>query len=240
MKSPKVVVAFFAAFLFFSCKKDNDKKASCRIVTIAITGSGNNSITNITYNNDGRISTLNTPGNNGSSKVFTYNGNTVLATATNNDGSFSSRDSITLDARRKPLNIRTYFNEEGTNFTNFSFEYNGDDLLKLHQTNGPNDVETSVTTYVNGNMVSLQSPSNTTTLEYFTDKKVQQGDFLDLSSFIQYGVSVYPHKNLVKTIATASSILNFNYDFNSDGTISKVTATSGSSVTTISYQYQCN
>ncbi|HLG40932.1 MAG TPA: hypothetical protein VI461_14730, partial [Chitinophagaceae bacterium] len=137
---------------------------------------------------------------------------------------------------------RQYYNLAGTNFNNYIFEYNGDDLSKLHQTDETGGAtETSTATYLNGSMVSLQSPSGTATLEYFTDKKVQPGDYLELAAMIQYGMSVYPHKNLVKTIANgASSITNFNYDMNPDGTISKVTATSGSSVSTLTYQYQCN
>jgi hypothetical protein len=237
----KMTVAIILSIAILSCKKEGDKKATCRIVTITTSESGGNSIFNVTYNNEGRISTLSSSGSNFSNKVFTYNGNTVIANASNDDGSFGSRDSITLDAKRKPLNIRKYFDEDLSNFANFSFEYNGDDLLKVNQTSETGGVpETSVATYVNGNMVSLQSPSGISTLEYFTDKKVQPGDYLELSSFIEYGVSVYPHKNLVKTIANGSSILNFNYEFNADGTISKVTATSGTTVSTVTYQYQCN
>jgi hypothetical protein len=241
MKTTKVAVAFFVIIAFISCKKNNDKKASCRIVTISQTSPNVNSIYNITYNNDGRISTSNESGNGGANKVFTYNGNTVIAIATRPDGSFSVRDSMTLDAKRRPLNIRTFSNEAGTNWTNSRFEYNGSDLQKIITTEESNNpAETSVATYADGNMVSLATNSSTTTLEYFTDKKVQQGDYLEVASFIQYGVSVYPHKNLVKTIASAGTILNFNYEFNPDGTISRVTATTGGTVATLSYQYQCN
>lgn len=242
MKTQRVAVAVIIASAFFSCKKNDDKQANCRIVTITTSSSGDNSVFNLTYNNDGRISTISTSGTSGSNKVFTYNGNTVIINTVRSDGSFDSRDSLTLDAKRKPLNIRKYSDEEGTNFTNFSFEYNGDDLLKIHQTSdNSNSPETSVATNVNGNMTALTSPAGTSTLEYFTDKKNIPGDYLDVSSLIEYGLSVYPHKNLVKTIANGnSSILNFNYEFNPDGTISRVTATSGSTVSTVSYQYQCN
>ena len=241
MKRTTISVAVLLFVSLAACKKDNDKKATCRISTITQTSSGDNTIQNITYNNDGRISTMTTSGDFGSTKVFTYNGNTVIVITTGNDGDFNSRDSITLDAKRKPLNIRQFHNEDGDNWTNYSFEYNGDDLQKFHQTNeNGTSPQTSVATYQNGNMMSLQTGNGTATLEYFTDKKVQPGDYLELASLIQYGVSVYPHKNLVKTIAEGSTILNFNYEFNADGTISKVTATSGGTVSSLTYQYQCN
>lgn len=241
MKTQKVTVAVILFVAFISCKKDNDKKASCRIVTIIEQSSNGTLIQNITYNNDGRILTQSTSGTNGSNRVFTYLGNTVIAHSTRTDGSFNRRDSITLDTNRKPLNIRQFFNEAGTNWANYSFEYNGNDLQKIHQTNENSDPpETSVATYANGNMISLQAPSGTSVVEYFTDKKVQQGDYLEIASFIQYGLSVYPHKNLVKSISSGATILNFNYEMNSDGLISKVTATSGANVSSLTYQYQCN
>jgi hypothetical protein len=246
MKTQKTLIVLLFTIVFAvaisSCKKNNDKQATCRIVTVTESSSSGNTIRNITYNNDGKISTLNASGSNPTNKVFNYNGNTVIVNTTTGSGTFSSRDSITLDNRGRPLNLRQYYNVAGTNFSNYKFEYSGDDLLKLQQTDETGGVpETTTTTYVNGNMVSLHSPSGTTTLEYFTDKKVQPGDYLELAALIQYGMSVYPHKNLLKTIASgASSITNFNYEMNPDGTISKVTATSGSSVSTLTYQYQCN
>jgi hypothetical protein len=241
MKTIKVAAAFFLFVAVASCKKNNDKKANCRIVTLTQTSSSGTVIQNYTYNNEGRILTVNTSGANGGNKVFTYLGNTVIAISSQSDGSFASRDSITLDAKRRPLNIRQFFSEQGDRWANNSFEYNGDDLQKIHLVNeSGTQQQTSVATMVNGNMVSLVNDDGNSTLEYFTDKKVQQGDFLELSSFSQYGLSVYPHKNLVKTIASNSNIINFNYDFNTDGTISRVTATTGGTVVTISYQYQCN
>jgi hypothetical protein len=241
MKALKFAATVIIASAIFSCKKNNDKKAECRIVTITASGSGDNTIYNLTYNNEGNISVLSTSGTSGTTKVFNYNGNTVIATSANSNGDFQGRDSITLDAKRKPLNIRSFSDEDGTNFTNSRFEYNGDDLLKIHTlSSGSTTPETQVATSVNGNMVSLTANSSTSTLEYFTDKKLQQGDFLNISNFIQYGLSIYPHKNLVKTIASGTNILNFNYEFNPDGTISRVTATSGTTVSTVSYQYQCN
>lgn len=241
MKTLKVAAAVIISTALFSCKKNNDKQANCRIVTITTSGPGDNTIYNLTYNNDGRISTLTISGSSTQTKVFTYNGNTVIANTARGDGSFASRDSITLDVKRRPLNLRIYSDESGTNFSNYRFEYNGDDLLKIQTTSDNSNIpETQVATYVNGNMVKLATTSSESTLEYFTDKKLQQGDFLEISSLVQNGVSIYPHKNLVKTIASGSNVQNFNYEFNSDGTISRVTSTNGSSVSTVSYQYQCN
>jgi len=236
-----IFVCCAAIMLISSCKKNTDKKASCRIVTVSQITSGSATTINITYNNDGKISTLNTSSSSGNTdKVFTYSGNTIIINTTN--GSSSSRDSVTVDGSGKPLNIRQFSDLTGTSWTNYSFEYNGADLLKFHQTSSSSATPiTNVATSSNGNMVGLQSPTSNTTLEYFTDKNVQPGDYLELASSIQYGLSVYPHKNLVKTIDNGGgSITNFNYEFDADGNITKVTSTGGGLATTLTYQYQCN
>jgi hypothetical protein len=228
-----------------SCKKDkDDKKPVCRIVRIIDSGMRTN-MYNITYNNDGRISTLHSSGASVTNKVFTYSGNTININTTVGSNTFSSRDSITLDNKRRPVNIRSFFNESGTNWSNFSLEYNGDDLLKYTvTTSSSSPPETVTATYVNGNMVNLQTAGTSLTFEYFTDKLVQPGDYLEIANLIQYGATIYPHKNLVKSaISNGGAITNFNYEFNTDGQITKLIATSsgsGSSVNTLSYQYQCN
>lgn len=246
MKTKKTGAGFFliatiSSVFIISCKKDSDTKPTCRIITMTETTSSGSTIYNITYNNDGKISTLNRSGSSVTNKVFNYSGNTIIITSTDGSGTFSGRDSITIDGRGKPLNIRQFSDQAGTSWSNFSFEYNGDDLLKFHQTSNSSSTPiTNVATYSNGNMTSLQSTSSVATLEYFTDKNVQPGDYLEISSLVQYGVTIYPHKKLLKTISSGSSITNFNYEMNPDGMISKVTATSASSVSTLTYQYQCN
>jgi hypothetical protein len=245
MKTQGTIAVFCALLIlcstFSSCKKDNDKKAACKIVTVTQTSSGSTGIINITYNNDGKISTVNTSSSSGtSSKVFTYSGNTINIVSTN--GPSTSRDSVTLNANGRASNIRSFNDMTGTTWSNQSFEYNGNELLKVHQTDNTSSTpETTVATYTNGNLVTLTSPSSTTTIEYFTDKNTQPGDYLELAYLINYGVGLFPHKNLLKTIdGGGGSVTNFNYEFDADGKITKVTATGGGSITTLTYQYTCN
>lgn len=244
MKTQGTIAVVFAALtlsIFSACKKDNDKKASCKLVTVTQNSGGTISVINITYNNDGKISTLNTSSSNSSTnKVFTYSGNTINIITTS--GSSTSRDSVTLNSSGRASNIRSFRDMTGTDWTNQSFEYNGNDLLKIHETSeDDNTPSTSVATYISGNMVSLATTSSTSTLEYFTDKKIQQGDYLELATVIQYGVGIYPHKNLLKTIdGGGGNFNNFNYEFDADGKISKLVVTGGGSTVTLTYQYQCN
>lgn len=236
-------IAFFAALAFVitinSCSKStDDKNASCRIVTVIEVNGSSTSTHNLSYDNDGRLSTLSSTG--GINKVFTYSGTTIIINSTNG-GAFYSRDSITLNDKGRPTNIRQYTNVAGTNWRNYALEYNGDQLLKYQETTQAGGAPTTATfTTTNGNVTKAVTTSITVDFEYFTDKAVQRGDYLELSSLLQYGVNIYPHKNLIKSLNQGASITNFNYEMNDDGLIEKVTTTSGSSTGSITYQYTCN
>ena len=244
MKPQKLLTycLIFASFvsLIISCKKNdvNQKKPACKIITINENSGSSSSVYKITYNNDGKISTLN---EGTSTSVFTYSGSTIIKNGTNN-GSFSERDSITVDNNGRPLNVRQYYDQAGTTWYNNSFEYNGNgELLKSYQTSNASSIpETTLYTITGGNLVGIQTSSDNLTLEYFSDKPSQPGDYLEVISLISYGVSLYPHKNLLKSVNSGGSITNFNYETNADGLVTKFTATSGSSIETLAYQYQCN
>jgi hypothetical protein len=249
MKTSKTISAFFAAAIllapFISCKKIIcEKEVKCRIVTISDETPTRNILHAITYNNEGKIASLTSSGNPGIKKLFTYTGNTLMVKASNAAGQFSGRDSVTFDSRGRVINVRLFFTGNGANWINHKYEYNGDELLRLHQTSSTiPDIETFEATYVNGNMVRLGSPFAAYTFEYYLDKKAQDGDFLNIDGIAQFGVSLYPHKNLVKSVNIGGPISNLiTYEFNADGLISKYTATGGDGdqTSTRSYQYECN
>jgi hypothetical protein len=223
-----------------SCKKSGDKNANCRIVTAHQVVGSIDYVINITYNNAGKISTLASTGSVTVSKVFTYSGNTVIINITN-AGAFQGRDSITLNDKGKVTNIRQYKNVAGTVWTNYAMEYGGDVLLKYYESTNASAPKTITVTITNGNTTKVVDGATTINLEYWTDKNVQRGDYLEISALLEYGVNLYPHKNLIKTLDTGGgNIINYNYDFDERGLISKITATSGANSSTLDYQYQCN
>lgn len=247
MKTSNSLVIISLAVFFcstnISCKKlfgEDEKK--CHITSITTNNGTETTVFTVTYNNDGKISTLSEVRTGFTqNKVFNYSGNTVLINTTDGSGSLIQFDSITVDNRGRPINIREYDDATHATWRNNVLEYNGDDMSRLIATSESSATpQISITIYNNGNMVSLQSPNGNITLEYYTNEKVQPGDYLEVSTLIQYGMTIYPHKNLVKTLATGSTIFNFNYEKNSDGYITKITATSGTSVSTVTYQYACN
>jgi hypothetical protein len=84
-------------------------------------------------------------------------------------------------------------------------------------------------------MVAAISGTTSTTLDYYTDRSRQKGDYLYLAQYLQ-GFEVYRNKNMVKSISTT----RFSYDFDADGKVTSVTISSGGSTSFLDYQYQCN
>jgi hypothetical protein len=238
-------IAALCAFLilsltFGSCKKDkHDKKATCKLVKVTQKSATGMAVITMAYNNDGKIAAIgvNSPLGN-TTRTFTYTGNTINIVNTGNSG--SRKDSVTLNANGRPTNIRSYQDTAGISWINQSFEYNGNQLAKVHQTdNSSTSTHTSVATYNNGNIVSLVTGPSISLMEYYTDRNIQAGDYLEFAFTLTYGVPIYPNKNLVKSIGSGSNLTTFIYDFDADGKITKVLLSSGNNVTELNYEYEC-
>jgi hypothetical protein len=239
MKTQKLMILSLLV-LVLACKKESDKASTCKMTTVTQVGTNGNQAFTITYNDEGKVATIDQTMGTATHKDFSYDGNTMYVISLDKDGHFTQKDSITLDAKGRPLNIRSFLNIDQSYWYNYTFEYNGDDLAKTVQTNHEG-TNLGITTliYSNGNPTSVSVGNSSSILDYYTDKKVQKGDYLEFASLLQYGLSIYPHKNLVKTLASSGSVINFTYEFNSDGLISKVTASTTTMVTVLTYGYEC-
>jgi len=250
MKLSKEIVRILCILLactsIISCKKDNGKEDSkpstCRIITATITDGSSTSTVNIGYNNDKKISSLSMSGAVAINKVFNYSGNTIIVNSTTTGGAFSGRDSVTVDNMGRPINIRHFYNQSGTSWHNLVYEYSGDIMTKFSEAYQGNTFPASYTVNsVNGNVISFGNNGTSTSLEYYTDKSIQPGDYLEFTTWIYYGVSIYPRKNLIKKIDSGSgNFENVSYEFDADGKITKVIVNYGSGVNTYTYQYQCD
>ncbi len=217
-----------------SCKKDKDKRPDCRIITITPT---TGDAINVSYNEDGKIAAL-TQGT--YSTTYAHSGNNSVSTTTNS-GTFSNKQITTFNANGLTTNKRTENNVSGTVWTNEAYEYSGTELIKSTRTSSSGGApEVTIYTFSNGNLASATTGAGTpTTVEYFTDKSVQPGDYLLLTQLVQ-GIYIFKNRNLVKSVFSGSSITSFEYTFAADGSISAVKMTDGSTVMTYNLQYQCN
>ncbi|MBI3138411.1 MAG: hypothetical protein HYZ15_07490 [Sphingobacteriales bacterium] len=239
MKLQKTLLLLsFISLCIASCKKDNPgaTKPACKIITMS--GASTQTI-NISYNADEKIASISQGNDN---QIFQYSGNSIIVNKTN-QGAFASKEIITINANGDPENIRTEYNVSGTNWTNDVFEYSGRELIKQTQTSSSTSTSTvQIIIWSAGNATSIQTigSSDSTTLEYYTDKPNIEGDYLDYLFIPNSGIRHLRNKNLFKSMKTGSTIISATYSFGTDGKINGLTETVGGASKNITYQYQCN
>jgi hypothetical protein len=215
--------------ILFQCKKSNDKKPSCQIITA--TFAPNVSNFHLTYNPEGKpiriVSDI-------LDMKYEYSaGSTTIVTF--QSGNFQSKTIATLNKDGLATNIRTENDTLGTSWSNTIYEYNGQELSRstLTTSTGGKPV-VSTYTWDNHNLIVLLTDTVSQTLGYYTNRPRQTGDYLLLAQQIQ-GFEIYRSKNLIKTIAGTS----LNYEFGADGRINSFTATTGANEIFVNYEYQC-
>jgi hypothetical protein len=216
--------------IFTGCKKSNDKKTLCNITTITPVPTG--TAIQLTYNSQNR---LNRAVSGTTVLTYEYSDNTTIVTSHNTD-TLNSKTTITLNPSGLAINVRAETDASGANWNNTFYEYNGDELAKSTFTTSTGGSPV-ITTYSwsNHNMISSTTDTTTNNFGYYSDKPRQSGDYIDLIQLLQ-GYQIYRTKNLVKAISGAV----FTYEFGSDGNITSLQATAGTSSSFLDYQYQCN
>ncbi|MEO7046935.1 MAG: hypothetical protein ABI091_16655 [Ferruginibacter sp.] len=235
MKKVSVAFSSLVALILLgsSCSKKNDSKPVCKIVTITDVSPSSTTTYNLSYNNDGKLSTLqSTSGSTTTSKVFTYNNDVILITTTS--GSDTQTDSVVVNGDGL---IQSNLHRDGSNKTVTTYTYSGTQLQKYVSQYNDEAPTTTTTTFANGDLTAI---SDGETFSYNTDKAASVGDYLSLAQLIQYGATFIKTTHQIKSFAFGSSIENFNYTYDSHGNISGITATGGSDIETITYQYNCN
>jgi len=72
-----------------------------------------------------------------------------------------------------------------------------------------------------GNIATILSTSDTSTLTYYTDKPNTLGDFFGMSNFTLYGNPIFHSKNLTKSVVNRFNTINATYAFDQNNNISK-------------------
>ena len=237
MKSLKFLSLTFSvlsAGIFLSgCKKDNDgADSSCRIITVTpSSGTG----FNFTYNSSGQPESI-TSGN--VVTIFSYSGNVIVANTTLN-GAFNAKKIITLNPNGFAANVKTVTSANGATWYMNTYEYSGKELIKDTYTNSQNVTpEVTIVGWSGGNLVSTTKDGVTTSVEYYTDKPSQNGDYLVLTQMIQ-GYKVYNTKNVIKSLLTGNTITSFDYTYQ-DGKITALKFNGNGTITNYNFQYQCD
>lgn len=215
--------------IFIACKKNNDKKAVCRISTIKPVMSGEPD--EVTYDQQGRVSRI---VSGFFANIYTYDGDSIIITNvdTTRIGNITRVKNNSLGLA---VNIRSE-RDGGSTWFNSANEYDGDKLIRTTSTSS-DQTPPAVTTYLwspEHNMIAAISGTDTTKFDYYLDKPSQPGDFLLLTQLIG-GYETYRNKNLLRSYSGTT----FTYDF-LDNKIATLRAASANSITLIDFEYLCN
>lgn len=223
------VLLFLTSLFFVRCHKSKIQP-SCRITSIVPLPSGTSY--QLSYNPDGRL--LKFIYGNTTTDYF-YNNNTIT-TITSDSGIFENKKIIDLNNLGLTTNVRIEMNLSGSIWTNISFEYNNNELIKSNSTSSQNSSPV-VLNYLwsEGNLVSVFSGSTVISIDYYKDKIAQNGDYFYLLDLSQ-GYHIYQTKNLIKSLQGTI----FNYGFDVNGNISSLSTTSGNNTNALVYSYECN
>lgn len=236
---PVIAVCAVSLWTFSSCKK-NENDPVCKIKTISTINGSSSSLITLTYNSDGKLSSVtNTGSGGGSSILFTYSGNTINVIDKNTGGTTTGSKDITLNSNGK---IGTVLEKDaaGVLESTTTYQYDGNNnLSSVTSTPVGSPQEVSIVTYTNGNMTSITGSGGATTFDYYTDKSFQDGDYLKLVQYLDYGAFFITNNNLIKTYASSATPIMFTYEMDNTGKISKMTMTSTSSSQAYNYTYEC-
>jgi hypothetical protein len=217
------------------CKKDTDKKESCRITRLTRNGTV---VYEIKYGDNGKISSLEPiPGK--EKHTYAYEGNKVIITATYN-GNFDYRYVITTNKNGFATNVRMEFNEAGSIWNNKAITYEGTRVVsELETESGSDNSATNNYTWEGGNPAVFMIDNNVFNYEYYTDKNYQPGDWLYIQQLL-WGYKKFEYKNLVKSTTGNSNTTFYTYNFDDAGRITEAKSTSPNATTIFKIEYACD
>lgn len=237
----KIAYLAIASGLFLllspSCGKKSSPAPNCKLITITDVLSGTNVTANITYNNDGNISTIQETGTSPVTKVFTYIGSLIMIATTSSSGNVT--DSVVLNSN----GLMTYWQSRDASNNTLAYTYtyaNNGELLKSTQQSNAGPVTTTTYTYTNGDVTGSSDGTNTAIYTYYTDKAFADGDYLKTVQIFNYGALYIKNAHLIKGFQQGTTVENFNYSFDASGKVTAVTATNGASIENVTDQYNCN
>ncbi len=237
LKSSLILVLFTCVLSIVSCKKNSQNE--CLLKVMYASGSFGADTSFFSYNTEKKIIAATTSS---SSNTYIYSGNNYVRK--NTSGLFESRDSIII---QKDNLIREIYSFNTANVLNRkqSYTYNSsDNLIQYTDQNFiPAGVDIYNIDYADGDVISLNKGiTPTATFTYYTDKSAAKGDYLDIFQFINFGFGKYlKSKHLIKTMKNGSAAtVNFSYEFDSHGNVSKLTASDGVNTDTYTYTYTCD
>lgn len=109
---------------------------------------------------------------------------------------------------------------QGLNTSFFTYN-NNFQLVNFFQSGGIFFSSSRCIWNADGNIATIISDADTSTLTYYTDKPDRLGDILGLSNFTLYGNPIFHTRNLTKSIINRFNTINADYTFDQNNNVSK-------------------
>lgn len=241
-----VSIALAGLILAFACSKKSGSPAqTCQIATVTDQDGSNAPTTfNLTYNDQGQLSTTETisSGSSTVTRVYTYSGNRTIITETDGTTLFST-DTITMNSdglmATDLFTIASNGEQQVTTYT-----YSGDQVQQSVETDSHGATGTTTTyAWSGGNLTSSTQTTgaNVTTTTYtYNNKPTQPGDYWQIIQLISYSGPFVKNTNMLTGTNSPAQIANISYNTDNTGRITGLTATYGSNVERINYNWSCH
>jgi hypothetical protein len=239
----KSILLYCAALLILltqlpACSKKSSSSPSTAANSCKLTGingvSGNALETcSITYNSDGKISTIvqSSPGST-LKMTYTYSGNVILMTSSGYINGDVVTDSVVVNSDGLMLSdlTRNIFDTSLTTYTYAGTEVASSIFREAGQT-------PSATTYTftNGDLTG-SGPADIIT---YNDKSSAPGDYLQIEQLLAYAAPFIKTAHQCTSYTSNGVTSNFTYAYDSAGKITQLVMT-GSLNATFNYSYDCN
>ncbi|MDO6429031.1 hypothetical protein Q4E93_00440 [Flavitalea sp. BT771] len=246
---PAFALIVLTVATILSCKKEHrNPSTSCKIIgyydTVTNRGAYSTSFTELSYDQDGRISFVLSGKRDSLSIgwVFHYNGNKIVATPNVTNG--PGVDTITLNDNGQPVTMQ--FEEINHAYRSHSEYFYGDSgriSYMLYYDQHGNLIDTAKYSYTNGDMTSIDhGHGNITRYSYYTDKIASDAEFSRIESLTTYGVIFPSSKHMLKSVQDVGYLESFSYTFDNAGRIvsgEETIIATGGIVTKRTYVYDC-
>lgn len=204
------------------CKKDKNEKPVCRINRL-ITPAGKE--IKITYNAEGKYAKIEN-GETETTNIPAYIPGSIIYTITNSStGTLMRKIAIALNNSGMASSLKEeQYNSAGisTSLTSTVYEYNGTELMRRAVTiSGRSIPNINTYSWTNGNLTSSRDDITTADFEYYSDKPIQQGDWLSIVGLTNIGFDytmVIKNKNLIKNLSGNP----IAYSFDAEGKINAI------------------
>ncbi len=232
MNKPGLLIAALAAAICWTaCTKSDDgpqrpvDSRECKLQYVH----NKNSVDSFFYDDQFRLTRIRV----GSQElIYDY---TIFGRITINKkiyGFAAGKNVLTLDSAKRVTRIRIEEDIQGTDWSQYDYEYSGDHVARELKTTSGGSSDTVVYNWSTGNVTAHSSAAGPLNYNYYLDKNWEHGDFANYHLLTTIGVNLFQTKNLVKDFRSFTGI---TYAYDSLGRLNQASVNGEA----YSYQYLC-